>query len=119
MEISIISNKEEKLFNRSSIRFVLSYSGSTPSREEAKVELCKKASLRPDLTIITGIGQEFGTKQCTGSAHSYSAKADLDRFEHKYLLTRLVKKEKAPEEAKEEKAKPSEKPKEEKAEAKE
>lgn len=91
MEINILSNKEEKLFERSSIVFFMEYKNQTPSKEEAKVALCKKANLRPDFTVITSIEQAFGSKSCKAYAHSYSSKEALDRYERKHLLKRLEK----------------------------
>lgn len=104
MDIKIISNKEEKLFNRSRIEFSMAYAERTPSKEEAKVELCKKLNLRPEFTIITGIHQEFGSRMSMADAHTYLNKESLEKFEPKYLLNRLNKKDKgATEEKKEEK----------------
>jgi ribosomal protein S24E len=93
LEISILSNKEEKLFDRHSIVFSMEYDSRTPSKDEAKAELCRKVNLRPDFTVITSIEQEFGSRQCTARAHSYSSRESMERYETKHLLGRLAKKE--------------------------
>lgn len=89
MDINIISTKEEKLWGRKDIEFSVKTPGSTVSKDDVKVELCKKLNLNPDSTIITKINQEFGDRSNLCYAHSYSKKEDLQKFEPEYLLKRM------------------------------
>ncbi len=93
MDIAVTSDKEEKLYSRRSIAFSMTYDKSTPSKEQARTELCKRLNLMPDLTIITDIVQDYGTRTCTAHANSYASKDALQRFERRHVLSRLSKKE--------------------------
>lgn len=117
MDIAVTSDKEEKLFSRRAITFTLAYGGATPSKGAARTELCKKLNLMPALTVITGIGQDYGSRSCRASAHSYSSKEALERFERRHITARLSKKE--GKERKEEAAKPEQKEEKAKKEGKE
>lgn len=103
MEIHIISEKEEKFFGRKEILVSAVLADRTPSNEEAKIAVCKKLNLSPDLTVISNISQDYGLKHCTIKIHSYKDASDIVRFEKKHLLERMKKKEnKGKEAAKEE-----------------
>lgn len=105
MEVSIMSDTNNPVMDRREIKFSVVQEGKTASRDEIKTEICKKLNLSPDATIITEIDQEFGVRRCSGSAHSYKSKEALEKAEPRYLLARLVKRDKkkeAPQEPKEE-----------------
>lgn len=79
MDISINSEKENKLFGRKEILFTATNAGSkTPSREEVKEEICKKLSLNPDLTTVIKITQVYGGNTSEVIVHSYSKKEAMD-----------------------------------------
>ncbi len=103
MDIAVTSDKEEKLFSRRSIAFTIAYDGSTPSKETARTGLCKKLNLMPDLTVITAISQDYGSRTCSAHANSYASKDALQRFERRHTLSRLSK---GKEEGSKEEAKP-------------
>ncbi len=88
MEISISSTNDEKLFNRKTILFSVSYEGSTASKDSVKVELCKRLNLKPDCTVISSMEQGFGSRQSAGSAHAYSDEQSMRKFEPAYVMKR-------------------------------
>lgn len=90
MELQINSNVENKLFQRKEIKFTLD-AEITPSREQIKVELCKKLSLSPDSTMVVNVDQLFGSKTSVCTAHSYHSKELMLKFEPKYLVKRVEK----------------------------
>ncbi len=92
MEINIISNEENKLLGRKEIRFSAAHEKETESKENVKVELCKKLNLKPDSTIIIRINQHFGEKRISGLAHSYEKKDDMLKYEQQHLFKRAEKK---------------------------
>jgi ribosomal protein S24E len=93
MDISISSEKENKLFSRKEILFTATSTGSkTPSKEEVKEAICKKLSLNPDLTTVIKITQEYGSNVSEIIVHSYSKKEAMDSLVRKPK----EKKEKAP-----------------------
>ncbi len=92
MELKILKNNENKLFNRKEISFSVEQMGSTVNRTELTKELCKKLSLHPESTIITRIDQGYGAKGSTGMAHAYQSKEMLEKYEPKKRLARIAKK---------------------------
>ncbi len=98
MEIKVLSDNEEKLFNRRNIIFSIVSSDKTASKAEALVELCKKLNLKPNATVITSIEQGFGLKVSTAHAHAYHDAGNIKRFESKRLLERMERKGKTKEE---------------------
>ncbi|MDE1857235.1 MAG: hypothetical protein KGH98_04120 [Candidatus Micrarchaeota archaeon] len=88
MNVRIVSDTENRLFGRRDIEFDIVSESATVSKEEAKVELCKKLSLDPDATVIVRVDQQFGYKRCVGFAHSYKNAADIKRYEPEHLLGR-------------------------------
>lgn len=103
MELKVIKNEDNKLFERKDVKFDVIDYDSTPSKDKVKTELCKKLNVLPNLTIIEKLDQEFGMKRLNGLAHVYSDEKSIDKYERKYILKRNSKNEKA-EEKKEEKS---------------
>lgn len=108
MNVRIVSDTENKLFGRRDIEFDIVSESATVSKDEAKVELCKKLNLDPDATLVVRMDQSFGYKKCTGVAHSYKNAADIKKYEPGHLLAR-GKKGAAAEQPKEEKPKEAKK----------
>ncbi len=101
MEIKTLYTRENKLFNRKEMSFLVNFDGSTVSKEKAKTEICKLLNLNPDGLIITGISQKTGIRQCIVDAHYYANATDIKKFEAAHLIKRLEKKnEKADESSK-------------------
>lgn len=138
MDIKIESENENKLFGRKEIHFTASYSGKTPSRDEVKEEICKKLSLKPDLTQVIKISQGYGNSMSEVSIYYYSTKEIMERLsakrkketqkpaaqpgekkEEKKEVAEEKKETKEPAEAKKEEKKHTDHPKEEKKEHKE
>ncbi len=88
MELKITSTKENKTIGRKEIEFSL-FSDKPVKREEAKAELCKTLNASPAATIVVRVDSSFGSKMCTGLAHSYKSEEDLKRYENRGLLERL------------------------------
>ncbi len=93
MEINIVSNMENKLFERHEISFRILGEEKTPPASEVRKELCKKLNLSPDATLVRSIRQEFGTKVCTGEAVSYQKPELMQKYEKKYKIARRDKAE--------------------------
>ncbi len=119
LDIKVDRDGENKFIKRREVEATATYSGSTPTREAVKQELCKKLSLNPDATAIVCIGQSYGSMSSHIILHSYQSKEEMLRLE-KEGMKKDVKAQgkKAPEAKKEEKAeekKPEEKQEEKKA----
>ncbi|MCL5117538.1 MAG: 30S ribosomal protein S24e [Candidatus Marsarchaeota archaeon] len=95
MNIKIVSEFDNKLLDRKEIKFIIENTDSqTPRKLDVKAELCKKASLNPDNTIIMRINQEFGSQNLNCVAHYYNSKESIAKFEHDYILNKKNAKEK-------------------------
>src|SRR5437870_2574959 len=93
MNIEIMSNNENKLLNRKEILFSASFAGKTPTKEEAKQEICKKLNISPELTVVIKISPLFGSTESEILVHSYFDKEAM-KIEQKHILERSIKKEK-------------------------
>lgn len=111
MELSITSNKENKLLGRREIEFNVVQDGSTPSKNDIKAELCKKLNLDPESVIVVKLDQSTGVKQGHGFAHAYPSKEMIEKLEPLYLVNRMkgIKGAQAPKEKKAAPAKKDEK----------
>lgn len=94
MDLKIVKERvNAPIGNRKEITFEASYEGRTATNEELKVELCKKLNISPASTLIVKIDQQYGSRNCTGIAHSYQNEEDMKRIEPKHLLKRAEKRE--------------------------
>ena len=123
MEIRVLTEEENKLFNRMEIRFEVVHEGeSTPKLLDVKRLLAQKIGADATHVIIDGFKTLFGIGRSVGDARVYKNMSELKDYEPMYLLKRnKVIKEEKPEEDKEEKpveAKPEEKKPEQKEEVK-
>lgn len=83
MDMQIDNEREDKMFGRKEIWASTTYTGSTPSREEIKQEVCKKLGLNPDLTLVIKVSQAYGAHSSEIKIHSYSSKEVMDRLMRK------------------------------------
>ena len=110
--MNITSDKENKLLGRREINFNIVQEGSTPSKKDIRVEICKKLNLDPETVIIVKVDQSTGVRQGIGVAHAYKSKEQIAKQEPSHLVDRMngvkgtkVKKEKKAEAKKEGKEK--------------
>lgn len=88
MELKITSNRDNRTLDRKEIEFSLILD-TGENKEAVKKELCKKASLDPDSTIVVRIDGRFGNRATTGLAYSYKSKEILMKQGDDYLLKRV------------------------------
>lgn len=81
MELKIISDIENPLFNRKAIEGEI-YSDSTPSREEVLKLLAEKFSVPQEVIKIRTIKGKFGQKVFLIVANIYKSKEDKEKIEH-------------------------------------
>ena len=121
MEVEIISTTENKLLERKEVSAVVRFDSATPNRKDIREAVATKIGLKPDMTILNSVVNEFGAKEIRVTAHSYSNLKKLIEVEPEYLRKRdgvgfekeKPKEGEAPAEAPKEEKKPKEKPKEE------
>lgn len=95
MDIKILSDKENKVFQMREISALINSESATPSKEEIKKEVCKKLNLHPDTTIVVSVEQKYGVMQSTCILHSYKDAELLKKFEPAHLVKRQQKEPKA------------------------
>jgi ribosomal protein S24E len=91
MDIRVMKDVSNKLFNRKELFILASYTGKTPSRAEIKEEVCRTLNLNPELTLVVKVVPLYGVMQSEVQVHSYSSKEAMG-VEQKYLFDRLNKK---------------------------
>jgi len=91
MELKIIKEKQNPLFNRKEIKASL-ISNSAPQRQEVIKSLSEKYSIPVDALRVLTIKGSFGTKEFIIKAHIYSSNQEREKYE------KLTKKEKELEE---------------------
>jgi len=117
MEVKILHEEGNPLFNRKEIRFEVVHEGkTTPDLVEVKRIIANKTGSDASHVIIDGFKTLYGIGRTMGDARIYKDMNELKDYEPEYLLVRnkLIQKEKKVVEApKEDKRVPKEEKKEE------
>jgi small subunit ribosomal protein S24e len=92
MDITVESEKENKLLERKEFSIRLGYRGATPSRKNVREALAKKLSADPDAIAIRKITNEFGKSEIQIAAHVYASGAACQKYEPGYVLARYATK---------------------------
>lgn len=89
----LISQRLNKTIRRREVLVSVHHAGrGTPSRREAASAISKLLGVGEDLVVIKRIEGEYGREASRIWANVYEDRADLERFEPKYLLARGGKK---------------------------
>lgn len=110
MEVKILSEQENKLFNRKKVRFeVVHDNKTTPDLVKVRRELAAKTGSNASHVIIDGFKTLFGIGRTMGDARIYKNMEELKDYEPKYLLVRnkIVKEEEPAPKKEEEKKEPA------------
>jgi small subunit ribosomal protein S24e len=111
VNITILEEKENKLFHRKEISFEIEHLGSgTPNRIEVKEKLAAMKTAKPELTFIKTMKPRFGSPYVHGSATIYDDEESA-KIEPKYVKIRNIPKAERDEAWKAEKAKKKKKKK--------
>lgn len=96
LDIKILKEDENKLFNRKELRFEVVHEGEpTPKLAAVRLKLATKTGSNPSHVIIDGFKTLFGIGRTVGDARIYPEMNDLKEYEPRYLLERngLIEKE--------------------------
>lgn len=86
MEITIIEEKENKIFNRNEVKFYVEYEGeATPKTLDIKSKLVALLNAKKDLVVVDNVQPHYGEPKALGYAKVYATPADL-----KYIETESV-----------------------------
>lgn len=103
MEIEIIEEKENKIFNRKEIKFYINYEGEpTPKIIDVKNRLVAQLDSQKDLVVVDTIDPYYGEPRALGYAKVYATKEDVDYIETESVLLKNTEPVEEPEEEEEE-----------------
>lgn len=89
MELKILYEEDNKLFNRKEIRFEVVHDDSaTPKLPDVKLALAQKTGGDASHVIIDGFKTLFGIGRTVGDARVYKDMNELKDYEPQYLLKR-------------------------------
>ncbi|MGC8645183.1 MAG: 30S ribosomal protein S24e [Thermoplasmata archaeon] len=89
MKIEIIERSDNKLLNRSEVKYRLIHPGEpTPSRQKAKEQLSANLQVPPELVIIDNQHSKFGRNYTDGYAKVYRTKENAMQLEPDFILIR-------------------------------
>jgi len=95
MDLKIKNEKEDKVFDRLEIDFVIEDARTTPSRKELKQRISALKNSKEELVSIDFVKQSFGEHIAKGKAFIYSNKERLKRIEPEFLAKREKEAKKA------------------------
>lgn len=89
MEITIIEEKENKVFKRNEIKFYCDYEGeATPKVLDVKSKLVALLNTKKDLIVVDNIQPHYGEPRALGYAKVYETPADLEYIEVESVIAK-------------------------------
>ncbi len=89
MEVKLLVENENSLFNRREVRFeVVHEGGVTPKLTDVRLALAQKTGSDASHVVIDGFKTLFGIGRSVGDARIYKDMNDLKDYEPTYLLKR-------------------------------
>ncbi|MFN3910024.1 MAG: hypothetical protein ACK4J0_02210 [Candidatus Anstonellaceae archaeon] len=109
MNIKIESKLEDPSFQRTKIKFVITYEGAIPSRTQIKQSLATALGVGVENLVLYPLRSSTGKREITALAHFYQNQKNIFQYEKSYLLIRngLLKKEQKEEKKKSSSQSPS------------
>ena len=112
MKVSITDKNENKVLQRTELKFKVEDVKVPPSRKEVREKIAALQNVKPEQTIVSSIEHGFGSKKVEGTARIYSSEEQLKKVELPYMVGRNIGVKKGKEKAETpaaEEAKPEEK----------
>ena len=89
MELEIQEKRENRLLDRTEVRFIVHHANQpTPRRENVREELSKALKVQKDRVVVDHMNSSFGVHDTVGYAKIYSKKEIALEVEREYLLKR-------------------------------
>lgn len=89
MDLQIIKNNENKLYNRIEIiAKIIHKNESTPKRDDIRKELSARLNKDEKNIIVKSIRTEFGKEESLAKVYVYNDQKDMFEIEPKYILKR-------------------------------
>jgi small subunit ribosomal protein S24e len=101
MEVKIVSKKENPLFKRKEVKFMVVHTGGkTPARLDIKRSIASELQTSDKLVFVKKMKTMTGTSTAVGEATAYETEAQAKLIEPAYIIKRNSPPEKPKEEAK-------------------
>lgn len=89
MEVEILGKHENKLLQRTEVRFQLMHGKEkTPQRDAVREALAKALGANKDVVVVDELHSEFGRAVTTGYAKVYAAVDHAKKLEPRHILLR-------------------------------
>lgn len=98
MEIIIIEEKDNKVFNRNEVKFFCEYEGeATPKILDVKNKLVALLNTKKDLVVVDSLQPHYGEPKALGYAKIYATAEDLKYIETESVIAKNTEPEVAEE----------------------
>lgn len=94
MQLKVIEEKANPLYNRKEVSAVMEFDSSTPSRKQVLAELLKKYGGSDDTVVIREVRQNFGRKEVLVKVMVYANAESAKKSEHPSMVKRTKESEK-------------------------
>lgn len=88
MDIKVISEKKNPLFNRREITFRVFHEEATPSRKSVVDKLAATLNSKQGLVIVDSLKTEFGKRETVGYAKIYETAERAKEVERDHIIER-------------------------------
>ena len=89
MEIDILNKKENKVLDRTEVKFDCIYSGeATPKLLDVKSKLVALLDSKKDLIVVDSIQPHYGQTKASGYAKIYGSIESLENIETEHVLAK-------------------------------
>jgi small subunit ribosomal protein S24e len=89
MEIDILNKKENKVLDRTEVKFDCIYSDeATPKILDVKSKLVALLNTQKDLIVVDSIQPHYGQAKASGYAKIYGSKDSLEDIETEHVITK-------------------------------
>jgi len=89
MEIDILNKKENKVLDRTEIKFDCIYSGeATPTLLSVKSKLVALLNTKKELIVVDSIQPRYGEPKASGYAKIYGSKESLEDIETEHVIAK-------------------------------
>lgn len=89
MEITIIEEKDNKIFKRNEVKFFVEYEGeATPKILDIKAKLVALLNTKKDLIVVDNVQPQYGEPKAHGYAKIYETPADLKYIETESVISK-------------------------------
>ena len=89
MNMQVVSKSENKLMDRTEVRFAVTHEGEpTPARDAVRTSLASALSVQKERVVVSDMQSEYGMGSSNGYAKIYGSLESAKKHERNNLLVR-------------------------------